>query len=137
LVRADVVLLAQDALERCWAAEAERHRALAKRIDEHLGGIGQWWMTPGCLLSSTPARSWLPLARGSPSPRWHTALRNRALDPVPHSNPPVGRGGLPEARAGCQHHLRPVTSGATGVSRLHIENEIAYVTLEVGCSSGG
>ena len=41
LVRADVVLLAQDALERCWAAEAECHRALAKRIDEHLGGTGQ------------------------------------------------------------------------------------------------
>ena len=41
LVRADVVLLAQDALERCWAAETERHRALAKRIAEDLGGIGQ------------------------------------------------------------------------------------------------
>ena len=39
--RADAELLAQDALERCWDAEAERHRALAKRIDEHLGGIGQ------------------------------------------------------------------------------------------------
>ena len=33
--------------------------------------------------------------------------------------------------------LRLVTSGATGYTRLHIEDGIAYVTLEGGCASSG
>lgn len=33
--------------------------------------------------------------------------------------------------------LRLVTSGATGYSHLHIDNGVAYVTLEGACSSGG
>lgn len=33
--------------------------------------------------------------------------------------------------------LELITSGATGYSRLHIQDGIAYVTLEGGCSSGG
>lgn len=33
--------------------------------------------------------------------------------------------------------LRFVASGATGYSRLHIDNSVAYVTLEGGCASNG
>lgn len=33
--------------------------------------------------------------------------------------------------------LRLITSGATGYTRLHIDNGIAYVTLEGGCASNG
>lgn len=33
--------------------------------------------------------------------------------------------------------LRFVASGATGYQKLHIDNGIAYVTLQGGCSSGG
>ena len=33
--------------------------------------------------------------------------------------------------------LRLVTSGATGYTRLHIDNGVAYVTLEGGCASNG
>ncbi len=33
--------------------------------------------------------------------------------------------------------LQLILSGATGYSQLHIENSVAYVRLEGGCSSGG